>query len=86
MKLARLLYKSCKYWRCYLLLLFASILSFMLIYLSQNDPKLENYFPYFGVGSKYYNFYANGGIEKMRDLMEPNRLDYEFVNTNSRWL
>lgn len=81
MKLARLLYRSCKYWRCYLLLLFASMLSFVLIYLSQNDPKLENYF---GMGSRYYNFYANGGIEKMRDLMEPNRLDYEFINTNAK--
>jgi hypothetical protein len=63
----------------------ASVLSFFLIYVSQNDPNLEQFFPYFRLGNKYYSYYSNFGADEMKKLMEVNKLDYEFKNTNSRF-
>ncbi|CAF0915097.1 unnamed protein product [Brachionus calyciflorus] len=83
--MARIIYSVTRFWRCYFLLLVASILSFFLIYVSKNDPNLEYYFPYFRLGSNYYNFYASGGAEKIKQLMEANNLDYEFISSNSKF-
>lgn len=83
--MARLIYSLTRWWRCYFLLLVASILSFVLIYVSKNDPNLEYYFPYFRLGSDYYNFYASGGAEKIKKLMEANNLDYELIVSNSKF-
>lgn len=77
----RVVYSISRYWRCYALLLIASFLSFILIYISQNDPQLEYYFPYFKLGSYY--FYTNNG-KNMNELMENTSLDYEFLRPNSK--
>jgi hypothetical protein len=73
-----------RYWRCYSLLLIASVLSFLLVYIGQNDPNLDNLFPYFRFGSKYYYMYANGAADEMKNLMERTNLDYEYEHVNSR--
>ncbi|RNA28913.1 hypothetical protein BpHYR1_040069 [Brachionus plicatilis] len=83
--MARLIYSVTRWWRCYFLLLVASMLSFVLIYVSRNDPNLEYYFPYFRLGSDYYNFYASGGAKKIKKLMEANNLDYELIVSNSKF-
>jgi hypothetical protein len=84
----RMVYKLTKYWRCYILLLIASVLSFGLLYIGQNDPKLELYLPsYFKLGgsNSYYYFQKNGALEKIFKLMENVTLDYEYVNPKSRY-
>ena len=77
----RLLYKIIRYWRCFSLLLVASFLSMFLIYASQNDPNME----YFGLGVKYFKNLINIRPEDMKNMVETNKLDYEFLNTNSRF-
>jgi hypothetical protein len=81
----KLIYSVSRYWRCYILLLVASLLSFVLFYISQNDPNLEHYFPYFRGGSKYNFYFTNVNLEEMSTLMEKNYLDYEFLSSNSRY-
>ena len=81
----KLVYSVSRYWRCFFLLLVASVLSFFLIYISKNDPNLEHYFPYFRGGSKYNFYYSHTNIEEVNNLMEKNYLDYEFMNSNSRY-
>jgi hypothetical protein len=71
-----------RYWRLLSLFSIASILIFILIFLSKNDPNLELYFPYFRDGSKYY---SSADIQQLEALMEPNILDYGFIQTNSRF-
>lgn len=83
--MARFVYSVTRWWRYFILLLVASMLSFILIHVSKNDPNLEYYFPYFRLGSDYYKFYASGGAEKIKKLMESNNLDYEFVVSNSKF-
>ncbi len=75
----RVIYSLTRCWRCYMLLSFASVLTFFLYFISQHDPKLEHYFQ--------YNFYLNGGaaMEKIKKLMVTNNLDYEFINSNSKF-
>ena len=65
-----------RFWRCYVLLLIASMLSLFLIFISQNDPSLKIYFQYF----QPYSF----SKDEMVKLMEPNKLDYEFLNIDPR--
>jgi hypothetical protein len=81
----KIIYSVSRYWRCYVLLLVASVLSFVLFYISQNDPNLDHYFPYFRGGSKYSFYYSNTNLEAIGSLMEKNYLDYEFLYTNSRF-
>jgi hypothetical protein len=83
----RMIYKLSKYWRYYLLLLIASILSFILLYIGKNDPTLELYLPsYFKLGSdNYYYFHKNGAVENIFNLMENVTLDYDYAFTNSRY-
>lgn len=75
----RVIYSLTRCWRCYMLLSFASVLTFFLYFISQYDPKLENYFQ--------YNFYLNSGaaVEKIKKLMEATNLDYELINSNSKF-
>jgi hypothetical protein len=83
----RFIYKMSRYWRCYTLILFAAFLSFILIFISQNDPQLERFFPYLKLGNKYYYYYFtnNAGEEDTNRLMENNTLEYEYLNSNSRF-
>ena len=46
----RLVFRIVRCWRCYILLIIATILSIFLIYLGQYDPKLE-----YLIGSSYYD-------------------------------
>lgn len=75
----RVISRLTRCWRCYLLLSFASVLVFFLYFISQYDPKLEHYLQ--------YNFYLNGGaqVERIKKLMETNNLEYEFINSNSKF-
>ena len=73
-----------RYWRCYTLLVFAAFLSFILIFISQHDPQLERYFPYFKLGTKYYYYYFTNSGEDVDKVMENNTLDYEYLYSNSR--
>ena len=74
-----------RYWRCYTLILFAAFLSFILIFISQNDPQLERFFPYLKLGNKYYYYYFTNSGEDTNKLMENNTLEYEYLNSNSRF-
>ena len=77
----RLIFKVVRYWRCYSLLLIASVLSLFLIYASQHDPNME----YFGLGLKYLKEFSNIGADDVKKLLETNKLDYEFLNSNARF-
>ena len=64
----RFVYSLARYWRCYLLLIFGSSLSFLLIYISQNDPRLH-----FGLGAEARMGeveikWPSGKVEVLRDL------------------
>lgn len=76
MRAIRVIFCLSRYWRFYFLLLAASLLAFILIFIGQNDPQLEYYFPYFkGINS----------ASEMRKLMDSNVLDYEFIYSNSKY-
>lgn len=81
----KIVYSVARYWRCYFLLLVACLLTFVLIYIGQNDPNLEHYFPYFRGGSKYNYYFSDDNLAEINELMEKNYLDYEFLHSNSRF-
>jgi hypothetical protein len=81
----KLIYNLSRYWRCYFLLCVASILTFILIFISKNDPNLEHYFPYFRGGSNYNYYFSNVDIKEISKMMQKNILDYPFMNLNSRF-
>ena len=74
----RIMYRMSRCWRCYFLLLIASVLSFFLLYLGQTDPTLETYLP-------YYKYFMNGKPVDMQQMMESSHLDYEYLNANSKF-
>lgn len=74
----RLIFRIARSWRCFILLIIATILSIFLIYLGQYDPKLE-----YLIGSSYYDFISSRNPEMVK--MTPNDLDYEYLNANSKF-
>ena len=73
-----------RYWRCYILLIIASVLSCLMIFISQHDPNLDRLFPYFGLGLNS-DYYSQRSIDDLKKLIEKNDLDYEYMHSNSRF-
>lgn len=76
----RLVFRIVRCWRCYILLIIATILSIFLIYLGQYDPKLE-----YLIGSSYYDIISSSNPDVVKRLMTKNDLDYDYLNVNSKF-